>query len=48
MSLDMADVKPSVISFLTVGIMALLFLTLGKYLTAKYNIPGISAIFAAA
>lgn len=48
MSLDMADVKPSVLSFLIVGIMSLLFLTLGKFLTAKFNIPGVSDIFAAA
>jgi hypothetical protein len=48
MTFDLADVKPSVLSFLTVGIMALLFVTLGKYLTAKYYIPGVSEVFAAA
>lgn len=40
--LDMADVKPSVQSFLTVGIMALLFIALAKVLMARWKVPGLS------
>lgn len=48
MELDMADVKPSVISWVIVGIMAVTFIVFGKWLFTKYRVPGISDIFQAA
>jgi hypothetical protein len=44
----MADVKPSVISWMTVGIMAVTFIVLMKYVTAKYPVPGLTSFFQAA
>lgn len=46
--LDLADVKPSVVSFVTVGLMALVFIVVGKWLTQKYRVPGLTDLFAAA
>ena len=48
MSVDMADVKPTFLSWVTVGIMAVTFIVLMKYITAKYPVPGITPFFAAA
>ncbi len=36
---DMADIKPSVVSFVIVGVMATLFILLGKYVTTRWNVP---------
>jgi hypothetical protein len=47
-SMDMADVKPSVMSWMIVGIMAVTFIVLMKFLTEKYYVPGLSEVFAAA
>lgn len=44
----MADVKPSLLSWLTVGIMSVTFIVFMKYLTTKYAIPGLTQFFAAA
>lgn len=44
----MADVKPTVLSWFTVGIMAVTFIVLMKYLTARYQVPGLTQFFAAA
>lgn len=40
--LDMADVKPSVQSFLIVGLMAMLFIALAKVVLARWKVPGLS------
>jgi hypothetical protein len=48
MNFDMADVKPSLLSWFTVGIMAVTFIVFMKYLTAKYPTPGLTQFFAAA
>lgn len=48
MNLDFATPKPGVLSFLIIGLMALLFIVGGKYITTRFNIPGVSEIFAAA
>lgn len=40
--LDMADVKPSLVSFVTVGLMAILFIALAKVVLARWKIPGLS------
>lgn len=44
MTFDFADVKPSVVSWLIVGIMAVTFIALMKYLMVKYPIPGLSDV----
>jgi hypothetical protein len=48
MNFDMADVKPSVVSWMIVGIMAVTFIVFMKYLTAKYPVPGLTPFFQAA
>ena len=40
--LDMADVKPSVQSFIVVGLEALLFLALIGVLVNRYKVPGLT------
>lgn len=48
MVLDHADVKASVYNLLVVGILAMLFILLGKWLfVSRFNLPGVSAAFAA-
>lgn len=44
----MADVKPSLVSWMVVGIMAVTFIVFMKYLTAKYPVPGLTPFFQAA
>lgn len=48
MEVDMADVKPTLLSWITVGVMAVTFIVFMKYLTAKYPMPGLTQFFAAA
>lgn len=48
MTLDFADVRPSLVSWLIVGLMAVTFIVLGKWLFTKYPVPGLSTLFAAA
>jgi hypothetical protein len=45
---DPADVKPSVMNWLIVGIMALTFLVIAKVALAKFKVPGLSEIVAQA
>lgn len=44
MNLDFADVKPSLVSWLIVGLMAVTFIAFAKWLVAKYPISGVSEI----
>lgn len=44
MNLDFADVKPSVLSWLIVGLMAVTFIAFWKFVMAKYPIPGLSDV----
>lgn len=44
MNLDFADVKPSVLSWLIVGLMAVTFIAFAKFVMAKYPIPGLSEV----
>lgn len=44
MNLDFADVKPSVVSWLIVGLMAVTFIAFFKFLMTKYPIPGLSQV----
>ena len=45
---DFADVKPSVVNFIMVGLMALIFIVLGKAIFEKYPVPGLTNLFRAA
>lgn len=45
MKLDQADVKSSVWSFLTIGLMAVVFILAGKYLTTRFPVPGLTDLF---
>lgn len=47
MNLDFADVKPSVVNFLLIGVMAVAFIFLLKALAVRWYIPGISEVAAA-
>jgi hypothetical protein len=40
--LDLADVKPSVQSFVVVGLMAILFIALAKVVVNRWKIPGLT------
>lgn len=44
--LDFANVYPSLWNLIQVGLMATIFLTVMKYLTAKFRVPGVSDVFA--
>lgn len=47
MELAMSDVKPTVLSFVTVTIMAVTGIVLLKWFVSKYPIPGLSEIVTA-
>jgi len=42
------DTRPSLANFFVVGMMALLFIVLGKVILSKYHVPGLSELFLAA
>lgn len=44
MTLDLADVKPSILSWVIVGLMATTFIVFAKWLVTKYPIAGISDV----
>lgn len=44
MKLDFADVKPSILSLITVGLMAVIFISLAKFLLARYPVPGLTEV----
>ena len=48
MEMDFADVKPSIVSWVIVGLMAITFIVFAKWLTTKYPIPGVSEVINAA
>jgi hypothetical protein len=45
MKFDMADVKPSVISWLIVGIMAVTFIVFMKFILNRYPVSGLTEFF---
>ena len=47
MSFDMADIRPSVASWIIGGLIAVTFIVFGKWITARYPIPGLTQLFAA-
>lgn len=44
MQFDVADVKPSVFSLITVTLMAVIGIVLLKWLNAKYPVPGLTDV----
>ena len=47
LQLDFADVKPSVLSWIIVGLMAVSFILVAKWALTKYQVPGLSEAIAA-
>ena len=45
MNIDVADVKPSLLSWITVGVMASTFIVFMRWFFSKYKVPGISDLF---
>lgn len=45
MKLDLADVKPSVLSWVIVGLMAVTFIVFFKYAFTRWHVPGLSEVF---
>lgn len=43
-SLDMADVKPSIPSFLIVTMMAIIGIVFAKWLMTRFPVPGLSEV----
>lgn len=43
--LDMADVKVTILSFVIVGLMALVFINLGKWAFNAWKVPGLTELF---
>lgn len=46
MNVDVADVKPSLLSWMVVGIMATTFIIFFRFLFGKWQVPGLSPLFA--
>jgi hypothetical protein len=44
--LDMADVKPTVLSWIVVGIMAVTFIAAAKWATQRWRVPGLTELVA--
>lgn len=48
MNLDISDwIKPSPINIIIIGLSAVIFITLAKYVFARVNVPGVSTLIAA-
>lgn len=48
MKFDLADVKPSVLSWLVVTLLAVSGIVAGKYLLNRFPVPGLTDLFNAA
>lgn len=46
MRFDFADIKPSLLNWFVIGLMAVTFITFWKYILAQYNVPGFSDLLA--
>lgn len=44
--LDFSNVYPSLLNLVQVGLMAVIFISVMKWLTARYRVPGVSDVFA--
>lgn len=45
MDFDMADVRPSLLSWFVVGLMAVTFIVFAKWAFNRYPVPGLTDIF---
>lgn len=45
--MDMADIKPTLLSWILVGLMATTFIVFGKYVFTRWKIPGVTDVFLA-
>ncbi len=48
MEWDLSDVKPSLLSWVIVGLMAVSFIVLGKWAMQRFPVPGLKQVFDAA
>ena len=46
--MDMADVKPTIVSWFVVGLMAITFIVGAKMFVSRFHIPGLTEIVTAA
>lgn len=44
--LDFANIYPSMLNLIVVGLMATIFISIMKYITNRWPIPGVSDLFA--
>lgn len=44
MNLDLADVKPSLLNWAIIGLMAVTFILVAKWIMVKWPIPGLSDV----
>lgn len=44
--LDFANIYPNMVNLITIGLMATIFISVMKWLTARYQVPGVSDVFA--
>jgi hypothetical protein len=44
MNLDFADVKPSLVSWVIVGLMAITFIVVAKFLTSRWPVKGLTEV----
>lgn len=44
MDMDFADVKPSIVNWVLVGLMAITFIVVAKWLTTKYPVKGLTEV----
>lgn len=44
--LEFGNIYPNMVNLVTVGLMAVIFITVMKYLTAKFQVPGVSDLMA--
>lgn len=44
LDLDFADVKPSVVSWVIVGLMAVTFIVVAKYIFTRWPVPGLTEV----
>jgi hypothetical protein len=45
MDIDVADIKPTVLSWTVVGLMATTFIVFFRWLFSKFRVPGLSDLF---
>jgi hypothetical protein len=44
MTLDFADLKPSILNWILVGLMAVTFIAFFKWFSTRYSIPGLTPL----